>query len=201
MLGAIFSKAHIIIILYGLWNAWEIWEDHSLKVGDISAQIPIVKGRINKLKRDRKRVKGYLEDIEKAKEKIKLVEEEVRVIQKKLPEKIQDSTNISIIKDIGSKLNIQNIFLAPGTEDDRGFYFAKKYDLTGTGTYLQFLLLFEKLSSAEQLFNVSSIEFKKSDVKRRGRYQLVNAKVSIESYRYNPNNSPAKEIEEDKDEK
>ena len=185
MLAKIISKTHLIIITYSLWSAWILWEEHALEVSQVRNEKPVIALKIKKLKTDRKRVRGYLKDIEKAKEKIKLVEEEVRILQRKLPEKIQDAANLETIKTIGKSVNIKNVFLAPSLEDNRGFYFAKKYDLTATGTYLQFLLLFEKIATAEQLFNVSDIELKRSNVKRRGRYQLVNAKISIEAYRYN----------------
>jgi len=185
VLAKIISKTHLIIITYSLWSAWILWEEHALEVSQVRNEKPVIALKIKKLKTDRKRVRGYLKDIEKAKEKIKLVEEEVRILQRKLPEKIQDAANLETIKTIGKSVNIKNVFLAPSLEDNRGFYFAKKYDLTATGTYLQFLLLFEKIATAEQLFNVSDIELKRSNVKRRGRYQLVNAKISIEAYRYN----------------
>lgn len=198
MLANIVSKIHFLIIIYSLWTGWEMWEEYKLNSGDLIAQKPILMGRIKKLKRDEKRVKNYLKDIEKAKERIKVVEKEVSVLQRKLPEKIQDSTSINIIKSIGQSLNIKNIFLAPSVEENKGFYFAKSYDLTATGTYLQFLLLFEKLAGTEQLFNVRTIQLKKSIVKRRGRYQLLNAKVSIESYRYNPNHKNDTDVDESK---
>jgi Tfp pilus assembly protein PilO len=176
----------VFIFIYGAYTAWGLWEIHIQKVQESNVNVEILERKIIKLQKEKKQVKSFLKDIEKAKEKIKLVEEEVRKLQKKLPSKIVDTENLSLLKVIGDSLNIRNIFLAPGVEDNRGFYIAKKYDLTATGTYLQFLLLFEKLSTTEQLFNVVSIDLKKSDVQRRGRYQLINAKLSIESYRYNP---------------
>lgn len=180
------SKIHIFIFLYAAYTAWEMWEEHTVKIQSSNTQVESLRNKVKKLKRDKVQLKSFLEDIDKAKERIKVVEEEVIKLQRKLPSKIVDTENLSLIKSIGNSINIKNIFLAPGPEDNRGFYIAKKYDLTATGTYLQFLLLFEKLSTTEQLFNVVSIELNKSDVKRRGRYQLINAKLSIESYRYNP---------------
>ena len=186
MLLKLISKIHVFIFIYGAYSAWALWEAHTQKVQESNVNIEILEKRVRKLKKEKNQVKSFLKDIEKAKEKIKLVEEEVIKLQRKLPSEIVDTENLSLLQVIGDSLNIRNIFLAPGIEDNRGFYIAKKYDLTATGTYLQFLLLFEKLSTTEQLFNVVSIDLKRSDVERRGRYQLINAKLSIESYRYNP---------------
>jgi Tfp pilus assembly protein PilO len=189
MFSRLINNIHLLIIAYSLWNAWEIWKEHSLVREEVINELPLLKARVAKIKKDKIKVKSYLKDIEKAKQRMKIVEDEVASLQKKLPEAIQDTLNLEILKNVGQSVNIKNVFLAPGNEKDKGFYFAKKYDFTGSGTYLQFLLFFEKLASIEQLFNVSEIELKQSKVKRRGRYQLVNAKISIEAYRFNPQKS------------
>lgn len=201
MLEKIVSKLHILIIFYAAWSGWQQWLGMTEGLDGLNMERDSLNARVKKLSKDKKEVAKFLKDIEKAKEKMKLVEEEVRVIQRKLPEKIDDSENLGKIKGIAQNLNIQNIFLAPGKEDNRGFYYAKKYDLTATGTYLQFLLFFEKLSTSERLYNVVDIELSKSDVVQRGRYQLVSGKFAIESFRYNLNYEQQKEQKEMKDDK
>jgi len=187
MLEKFMGKVHIFIIAYALYTAWQSWTDVNLKLEESNSEFESLNIRVRKLKKEKRKIAKFLKDIEKAKKKMLLVEEEVKIIQKKLPAKIDDTENLGMIKKIALGLNIKNIFLAPGKEDNRGFYFAKKYDLTATGTYLQFLLLCEKLSTSERLYNVVDIELMKSKVNRRGRFQLVNGKFSIESFRYNLN--------------
>jgi hypothetical protein len=77
---------------------------------------------------------------------------------------------------------------------NRGFYFAKDYKFTGTGTFLQFLILMEKLevmASNDRILNVKSLSLSVTDRlaenDKKSRFQLLNFEAKIESFRYNPN--------------
>ena len=77
-------------------------------------------------------------------------------------------------------------FLSPGREENKGFYFTKRYELKGNGTFLQFLILLEKIAENERILNIKTLNLKKSDKKQRGRFQVINTSINIEAYRYNP---------------
>ena len=47
------------------------------------------------------------------------------------------------------------------------------------------LIFFEKIGASERLLNIKSVEIRRSEEKQRGRFQLINANVTIEAYRYN----------------
>lgn len=180
------SKLWILILLYGGWEGYVVYETHMENIKQKEDVAVRIENKIRKAKKERKQIKTYLRDIEEAKKNIELVAQEVERLQRKLPEKIQDVENLSIIKNIATGLNIKNIYLSPGTEENKGFYFTKRYEFSGVGTYLQYLVFFEKIASSERLLNVREVEFKRSQEPQRGRFQLTNAKVVIESYRYNP---------------
>jgi Tfp pilus assembly protein PilO len=185
-MNALISKIWILILAYGGFEAWTIYEAHQEKMTSLEGSIPRIQNQINRAKKEKKQIKSYLRDIEEAKKNIELVAQEVEKLQKKLPESIKDAENLNLIRKIAEGLNIKSIYLSPGTEENKGFYFTKRYEFKGTGTFLQLLIFFEKIGASERLLNIREIELKKSDKKQRGRFQLTNAKVIVEAYRYNP---------------
>ena len=185
MMGLV-QKIHIFILLWGVWEGYLVWENFNLKKEEISSQIPILNQKIAKAQREKAQIKDYLKDIKEAKQNIELVAKEVEALQRKLPETIKDAENLAMIKSIAEGLNIKNIYLSPGIEENQGFYFTKRYELEASGTYLQMLIFFEKIGVSERLLNIKNVEIKRSEDKQRGRFQLINAKITIEAYRYNP---------------
>lgn len=186
MLASILNYVWILIIAYGGWEAFTLYETFQTDLIGLESQIPIITRKIKKGQKEKKQIRAYLRDIEEAKSNIELVAKEVESLQKKLPDSIKDTENLGLIKQIAEGLNIKNIFLSPGIEENKGFYFTKRYEFTATGTYLQFLIFFEKVGASERLLNIKTIDIKKSQSRQRGRFQLVNAKVIVEAYRYNP---------------
>ena len=185
MMGLV-QKIHLLILAWGLWEGYLVWENFTIKKQEIENQIPILNQRIAKAQREKRQIKDYLRDIDEAKQNIELVAAEVESLQKKLPETIKDAENLGLIKKIAEGLNIKNIYLSPGIEENKGFYFTKRYELSASGTYLQMLIFFEKVGVSERLLNIKNVEISRSEEKQRGRFQIVNAKVTIEAYRYNP---------------
>ncbi len=182
----IISKIWILIIAYGAFEAWTTYQTHEEEMTSLEASIPQIQSQINRAKKEKKQIKSYLRDIEEAKKNIELVALEVEKLQKKLPETIKDAENLSLIKKIAEGLNIKKIFLSPGIEENKGFYLTKRYEFTATGTFLQFLIFFEKIGGSERLLNIREVELRRSTDKQRGRFQLTNARVVVEAYRYNP---------------
>lgn len=181
------QKFYLVILFWGAWQGYVIWEEYDANIEEVLSRIPIINRKINKTKREKKQIKEYLRDIKEAKKNIELVAEEVENLQKKLPEEINDAENLGLIKQIAVSLNIKNIYLSPGVEENKGFYFSKRYELSASGTYLQILIFLEKIGLSERLLNIKSLQVTRSQEKQRGRFQIINAKVIIEAYRYNPN--------------
>lgn len=175
----------ILILLWGVFNAYEIYDTYMTKKSEVGERVPILNSKIAKARREKKQIKNYLRDIEDAKKNIELVANEVEALQRKLPETIKDAENLALIKSIAEELNIKNIYLSPGVEENKGFYFTKRYEFSASGTYLQMLIFFEKIGASERLLNIKSVEIRRSEEKQRGRFQLINANVTIEAYRYN----------------
>jgi len=186
----------LIIILYSAYELNNLWTEHEELLLSKQGAIPAIQNRITKFKRERKEVDTYMADIESAKKRIELVAQEVESLQKKLPSNISDPENLAMFQGFTDNLNIREVSIVPGQEENLGFYFKKRYELKGKGTFLQFLILMEKIAENERLLNIKSVRMYKDDSTQfRGRFQLIKAEMSIEAYRYNPDHKEKREIE------
>tara|TARA_R110002049_G_scaffold227376_5_gene399585 strand:+ start:913 stop:1533 length:621 start_codon:yes stop_codon:yes gene_type:complete len=196
MFAKLMKYLPIMIILYSLFDLNTLWTEHQELVESKQGVVPAIQNRIAKLKKERKEVDTFMADIESAKKRIELVAQEVESLQKKLPSNISDPENLAMFQGFTDNLNIRDVSIVPGPEENLGFYYKKRYELKGKGTFLQFLILMEKISENERLLNIKALRMYKDDSTQvRGRFQLIKAEMSIEAYRYNPNHKEKREIE------
>jgi Tfp pilus assembly protein PilO len=177
-------------LLFILWVGWGIYEQYEVHIQDYEAlknQVPLIERKIKKKQRELTGIEKYYADIEAAKKRIKLVAEAVEKLQKQLPTKKMDSANVSLFQQESNDINIKKLAITPGAERNKGFYFEKDFSYKGVGTFLQFLILFERIATNDQLFNIRSMTITKSQEKQKGRFQLVNLETTIQSFRYNEN--------------
>ena len=185
-MNKLIKKAHVFILLWVVYSTYTFYEDHVEKLEEIKGRAPIIRNKIKRKRKELKELQNYLKDIEEAKKMIEKVAQENERIQKKFPTSINDSENLSLLSSLSNKLNILNLKLTPKEEKMEGFYFSKAYNLSATGTFLQFLIFLEKISDRkDKLMNIGEIEFKKSNVKNKGRFQLIDANINLIVYRYN----------------
>lgn len=192
---ALLSKLHIFIILYAGFNLYTIYEAQIQEQELSESQLPVLQTKLQRKTKEKSQLKDYYNDIEEAKQKIELVAVEVEKIQKKFPSQISDTENLMLIKTSAESLNIKNIFLTPGVEENKGFYFIKKYEFKGMGTYLQFLMFFEKIAQSDRLLNVRNVKLTRSQIKQRGRFEVIDCEATLEAYRYNPDYKEDRGIE------
>ena len=139
------GNLHIFVFIYLAFGVYTKYREHDEKAIQMKGQIPSLTVKINRNKKEMKQLNKYLKDVEAAKDRIELVALEVEKIQKKLPDTVDDTKNLSLLKNLAEKLNIKSIYLTPTDEIDKGFYIAKRYNMKASGTYLQFLMLMEIL--------------------------------------------------------
>jgi Tfp pilus assembly protein PilO len=193
---ALFQKLHWLIFIYAIIIGYDMYTVHEENIRNLEARVPII---LNKIKVARKKVadlKKYFKDIEEAKRNIERVALEVEKVQKRLPSDIADSENLKLITKIAEQLNLREVFIKPESEIDKGFYFIKNYILSAEGTYLQYLVLFEKIAESKRLLNIKAINFKQiTDRTQRARFKLLNGNVVVQAYRYNANFKESRGIE------
>ncbi len=186
-MNKLISYLPILYIVFVVHSSYEFYLKHQETVSELKGQIPRIKRSIAKIKKERKQVDKYLKDIAEAKQKIELVAKEVENIQKKLPNDIDDTKNLSTIKGVADNLNIREVFLTPKGSEDKGFYFTRQYEFKGKGTFLQILIFLEKISENERLLNIKSLILARAKKQQRGRFQTIDFQAIVEAYRYNSN--------------
>jgi Tfp pilus assembly protein PilO len=182
----------VINLLFIVWilsignDAFELYKEAESKRETALKSVENTKRKIQKTIRQKKEIEKYLANIDKKKQEIEEVALQVEKVQRKLPAVIYDSDNIGLIRNTSDTLKIRNISVRPSREINNGFYYVKNYEFKGYGTYLQFILLLEKLATSERILNVSDVKLQRRKTKGRvGRYEILDMEATIESYRYN----------------
>jgi Tfp pilus assembly protein PilO len=179
------KKLHIFFLFYGCFVIYQRFEESDQKVKELYDRVPGLQRQLKKAKRDKKNLERYFTDIEEAKERIEKVAKGIEKLQKKLPATISDTENLAILRGIAEDLNLKNLLLSPGEEIIKGFFVSKNYRVRGSGTFLQFLILLEKIGEQERILNVKTVQFKGSKKQRKGRFQLIDAEIDLEAFRFN----------------
>jgi Tfp pilus assembly protein PilO len=193
---ALFEKLHWVIFAYAIFLGYEMYTIHDEKLMNLNGRLPVLDGQIKKSKKKVSDLKKYFKDIEEAKKNIERVALAVEKVQKRLPSDIADSENLQLITEIANKLNVKSVFVKPKNEVDKGFYFIKDYILTAEATFLQFLVLFEKIAESKRLLNIKSVSFDKIvDRVQRARFKLVKGEITVQAYRYNAQYKESRGIE------
>lgn len=174
-----------MILFYYAFNMAMEYEMNVEQVDLLAQQIEVAERNIRNANREKRQLEDFQKDIEEARNRVELVAQEVENIQKQLPSTIADSENLGIIRAAAEAINIKNITLSPGREVPQGFYFTKEYQFSAQGTFLQFLIFFERIGESQRILNINNVQIMRSAIEQRGRFQLVDVKATIEAYRYN----------------
>ncbi|WP_162929480.1 type 4a pilus biogenesis protein PilO [Halobacteriovorax sp. BALOs_7] len=186
----------MLLILYGCFLTYEAYSEIQIEREALQNEAQSFEARINKKKRELKKLKDYEKDVERKKEEIEIVAQKLEETQRRLPKDISDNESINLIKKIGESLKIKEVQIIPSGQEENGFYITKFYTFSGKGTYLQFLLLLENISKQERILNVRDINLSKISKTNKSRYEIINLAATIESYIYNSNHRENRGIEE-----
>jgi len=187
MIKKLIQNIWIFLLGYIIYDVYLNYNDHNLKIEQTVSVMPSIESSIKRKEKKVKDLEGYFSDINSAKEKIERVALEVEKIQKRFPSDINDSFYIKSIKGFTKDLNLKRAEISSGSESNKGFYFVKNFEVVAQGTYLQFLIFLEKIEGFEKLLNISKVSFRELAEKQKGRFQLIEGKISIEAYRYDKN--------------
>lgn len=186
---ALLHNLHWLIILYAGWQGYEIYETNNQVILNLQSKLQKSQKEFKKRSKELEVVKQYEDQKEEASKQFKEVEAEFQVIKKKLPSNFNHIQNKQMFINIADKLNIKDAIVDDNKlkEENKGFYFLKKYKLKGNGTFLQFLIMLERVSESERLFNINSLVFKEGKSAQRGRFSVIGSEIIVEAYRYNEN--------------
>lgn len=185
MKDQIIKNFHWIIILYTIFGLYTIYEEKSELLTQAESLPPTVEIKIERAKNKIKKIERFKQNLTKSKERVEEVVRQIEKVQKQLPSNVNDTEVQTLIGDIASKLKMRDPQPAPADEVNNGFYFAKDYNFTGQGTFLQFLIFFENLEKAERILNIKNLSMKLDPNEAKSRFPILTLETTIESYRYN----------------
>jgi Tfp pilus assembly protein PilO len=180
------KNIHFIVLFYYAFTTFVEWQETVEMLEQLDQQVESIEGNIRRANREKREITQFEADIEEARSRIELVAQEVERSQQQLPSDVSDTENLSIIRRAAEELNIRDINLSPSGEQNNGFYFTKSYEFSGQGTFLQFLMFFERIGESRRLLNINNVSMQRSRQENRGRFQIIQVQSTIEAYRYNP---------------
>lgn len=187
---SIFYKIHWALILYSVWVGYDLNEVKEKEIQKKKATLTKITRDIDKIKKNIKIAEKFKAEKDQVEKQFKEVEQEFEAVKNKLPERssVLDTQNKQMFMNVAEKLNIKKPAISDKEKPkDRGFYLVKNYNFKGVGTFLQFLIFLERIAESERLFNIGSLTLRTGNAPKRGRFQLVDGDVKIETYLYNPN--------------
>jgi len=199
MKNMLIKNIHWLIILYSISGLHTMYEETELELENSRGRIPAIQSKITRSKNKIKRINKFKKNLTASKERVEVVVEQIEKVQKQLPADVNDAKVQELVGNIAKDLKIVEPSPTPGAEVMNGFYFTKEYNYSGKGTFLQHLIFFEKLNSAERILNVKNLKLTLSKDFKRSRFKILELSTTIESYRYNKNykeRSGVKEIEQ-----
>lgn len=181
------KNLHWFVIAFALFKLATQYMDFDERHSSLVSQQEDVQVELTKNKQTQREISNFYKNIKEAKEKIERVALEIEKTQQLLPSEISDTENIGLLRKIAEDVNIKEVSISPEVEVDRGFYLARQYRFKAKATYLQFLIMFEKISENKRILNVGQMSFKKLDQPQRSKFQLISGEFILEAFRYNTN--------------
>jgi len=186
LVNKIIGQAHILILIYGIYGVYVAYDEHSLKMTEIESQFPSVNAEITANLEKVKEIQEFVKKTEESKIRVEEVAKNIEAAQKQLPADIDDNQILKFFNvEIGA-LNIKDPNITPGKEAASTYFISKEYQIKAKGTFLQFLIYFERVGSAARIYNVKSFKLLNDNPGQKGRFQLISAEGIIEAFRFNP---------------
>lgn len=183
----LFKNIHWFIISLALFNIGSYYLEITEKIESMKIQQEQQRLALAKAKKTKKEIASFYKNIEEAKNKIERVAQEIEKTQQLLPSEVADTDIITILRNMAEDVNIKEMSIMPEGDDDRGFYIARRYKFKAKATYLQLLIMFEKISENKRILNVSELTLKKLEKPQRSKFQLSDCEFTLEAYKYNVN--------------
>jgi Tfp pilus assembly protein PilO len=133
-----------------------------------------------------KAIQEFVKKTEESKIRVEEVAKNIESAQKQLPADINDNQILSVFNTEINSLNIKDPETVPGGETTSTYFISKEYKIKANGTFLQFMIFFERIGNATRIYNVKSLKLVASDSSHRGRFKLISCESTIEAFRFNP---------------
>jgi len=186
LVNKIISNAHILLLVYGLYGAWVTYDEHTLQVEEIASRGAGVDAEIAEAEKKVKEIQDFLKKTDEYKVRVEEVAKNIETVQKQLPAETNDTNILAFFQNEINSLNIKDADFKPGLEEKSTYFISKDYSLKARGTFLQFLIFFERIGNADRIYNIKNLKLSVSEDGQKGRFQMVTGEGVIQAFRFNP---------------
>ena len=186
LVNKIIANLHIFILLWGIYNVYEKWDIHSQALMELETQIEPIEQKITAAAKKLKEIQDFVKKAEEYRARVEEVAKSIESVQRQLPAETNDSLILTYFQKEMSLLNIKDPQMSPASEEVNPFFISKNYTIRARGTFLQFLIFFERLGNSARIYNIKSLSFTNSGVLQKGRFQVIGVEASVQAYRFNP---------------
>jgi type IV pilus assembly protein PilO len=168
----------ILCILAGLYlYAFFIPQQDELKVA---------KGELDKLRKELIISKDIARDLQKFKEQIEKLNEELKNALTQLPNEKEIPEILKNISSLGKESNLEFTLFRPKPEEPQQFYAKVPIELTVLGSYHNMGIFFDKVSKLPRIINVVNFSMTRAkEAKERGESEiLLKSSCLINTYRF-----------------
>jgi Tfp pilus assembly protein PilO len=182
----IIAQAHILLLLYGLWVGYGLYEEHLVQLEQVQASGASLDSDIDQAKRKVKEIQEFLKKSDEYKVRVEEVARNIEAVQKQLPADTNDTHILTFLQNEINSLNLKDAQFVPGKEDKSTYFISKDYTLSAKGTFLQFLIFLERISNADRIYNIKSLKLTSPNENQKGRFHIIESRGVIQAYRFNP---------------
>lgn len=186
LVNKLISNAHLFILLYGLYGAWVMYDEHIIQLEEVQSRGNGVDADIENAKKKVNEIQEFMKKTDEYKVRVEEVAKNIETVQKQLPADTNDTQILTFFQSEISALNIKDASFNPGKEDKSTYYIAKEYNLRAKGTFLQFLIFFERIGTADRIYNIKDLKLTNLDQAQKGRFQIIEGSGVIQAFRFNP---------------
>lgn len=186
LVNKLIASLHYFIILYGLYGAWVLYDEHDVQMQDIAARGSGLDGEIATAEKKVKEIQEFSRKTDEYKTRVEEVAKNIETVQKQLPAETNDTQILSFFQTEINALNIKDANFTPGKEEKSTYYISKEYNLKAKGTFLQFLIFLERIGTADRIYNVKELRLSAPNENQKGRFQIISGEGSIQAFRFNP---------------
>lgn len=186
LVNNLIEKAHLLLLIYGLYGAWVAWDEHNVQLEEIVNSIPPIEQEIQQTQKKVREIQDFVKKADEYKVRVEEVAKNIESVQKQLPAETNDTQILTFFQSEIKSLNILDANFKPGKEDKSAYFIAKEYTLSGKGTFLQFLIFLERIGNADRIYNIKQLKLTNNADNQKGRFQVINGEGIIQAYRFNP---------------
>lgn len=180
------ANVHWLILVYALMGIWDSYDQHSIQVQEVKDRMATIKDEIVSSEKKLKEIQDFAKKTDEYKFRVEEVAKNIESVQKQLPVETNDPQILGYLQSETSTINIKDAEFSPGKEEKSTYYISKEYKLKGRGTFLQFLIFFERIGNADRIYNIKELKLSTPLELQKGRFQMISGEGVIQAFRLNP---------------